>query len=43
MTKKDRFEKIIDYFSKNHPIAETELHYKNPYQLLVAVDRKSVV
>lgn len=37
MTKKERFEKIIDYFSKNHPIAETELHYKNPYQLLVAV------
>ncbi len=37
MTKKERFEKIIDYFSTNHPIAETELHYKNPYQLLVAV------
>ena len=37
MTKKERFEKIIDYFSKNHPVAETELHYKNPYQLLVAV------
>jgi endonuclease-3 len=37
MTKKQRFEKIIDYFSKNHPVAETELHYKNPYQLLVAV------
>jgi len=37
MTKKERFEKIIDYFSKNHPIAETELHYQNPYQLLVAV------
>lgn len=37
MTKKERFEKIIDYFSKNHPIAETELKYDNPYQLLVAV------
>jgi endonuclease-3 len=37
MTKKERFEKVIDYFSKNHPVAETELHYKNPYQLLVAV------
>lgn len=37
MIKKERFEKIIDYFSKHHPIAETELHYKNPYQLLVAV------
>lgn len=37
MTKKERFEKIIDYFSKNQPVAETELHYSNPYQLLVAV------
>ena len=30
-------QKIIDYFSKNHPIAETELQYGNPYELLVAV------
>jgi endonuclease-3 len=37
MTKKERFEKVIDYFSKHQPIAETELHYDNPYQLLVAV------
>lgn len=37
MTKKQRFEKVIEYFSKNHPVAETELHYRNPYQLLVAV------
>jgi endonuclease-3 len=37
MTKKERFEKVIDYFSTHHPIAETELHYDNPYQLLVAV------
>lgn len=37
MTKKQRFEKIIDYFSKHQPLAETELHYKNPYQLMVAV------
>ncbi|MCX6295367.1 MAG: endonuclease III [Bacteroidetes bacterium] len=37
MTKKERFEKVIEYFSKNHPVAETELHYKDPYQLLVAV------
>ncbi len=37
MTKKERFQKVIDYFSKNHPIAETELKYDNPYQLLVAV------
>lgn len=37
MTKQQRFEKVIEYFSKNHPAAATELHYKNPYQLLVAV------
>lgn len=37
MTKKERFEKIIDYFSKHHPVAETELSYSNPYELLVAV------
>lgn len=37
MTKKERFEKVIAYFSEHQPIAETELHYKNPFQLLVAV------
>lgn len=37
MTKKERFQKIIDYFSEHQPIAETELEYENPYQLLVAV------
>ena len=37
MTKKERFEKIIHYFATHQPIAETELRYKNPYQLLVAV------
>ena len=37
MTKAERFEKILDYFKKNQPIAETELHYKSPYELIVAV------
>jgi endonuclease III len=37
MTKKERFEKILNYFSTHHPVAETELHYSNPYELLVAV------
>ena len=37
MTTKERFKKVIAYFSEHQPIAETELHYKNPYQLLVAV------
>jgi len=37
MTKKERFERILDYFSKHRPVAETELEYTNPYELLVAV------
>lgn len=37
MRKKERFEHIIDYFKTNQPIAETELHYENPFQLLIAV------
>ncbi len=37
MTKKERYTFIIDYFSKNSPDASTELHYNDPYQLLVAV------
>ncbi|NVN95905.1 MAG: endonuclease III [Bacteroidetes bacterium] len=32
-----RFQLLIEYFSKNQPVAETELHYKDPFQLLVAV------
>jgi len=37
MTRKERYESFLEYFSKNQPQAETELHYENPYQLLVAV------
>lgn len=37
MTKKDRYQYVIDYFSEHAPDAETELIYDNPYQLLVAV------
>ena len=37
MTKKERYEKVIAWFQKNVPVAETELHYDNPYQLLIAV------
>lgn len=37
MTRKERFEFIVDWFSKAMPVAETELHYDNPFQLLVAV------
>ena len=37
MTKKERFEKVISWFQKEMPVAETELDYTNPYELLVAV------
>ncbi|MBK8953224.1 MAG: endonuclease III [Chitinophagaceae bacterium] len=37
MTRRQRYEFIIDYFQKNSPEAETELIYDNPYHLLVAV------
>jgi endonuclease III len=37
MLKKDRYKQLISYFTENFPIAETELAYRNPYELLVAV------
>lgn len=37
MTKKERYEKVLDWFEANAESAETELHYANNYQLLVAV------
>ncbi len=37
MTKKERYERLIAYFQETMPIAETELHYGNPFELLVAV------
>ena len=37
MQKKVRFEKVIGWFKVNMPVAETELLYTNPYELLVAV------
>ena len=37
MTKKERYQFVINYFVSNSPDAKTELLYDNPYQLLVAV------
>lgn len=37
MTRKQRYQFVIDYFQQHAPDAETELLYDNPYQLLVAV------
>ena len=37
MKKQERYQGVVDYFLANVPIAETELTYDNPFQLLVAV------
>jgi endonuclease-3 len=37
MTKQERYEKVLEYFKNNVPLAETELNYSDPFQLLVAV------
>jgi len=37
MTKKERYQGVLAYFRQHVPIAETELLYDNPFQLLVAV------
>jgi endonuclease III len=37
MTRKERYLYIIDWFEKNMPVAETELDYEDPYELIVAV------
>ncbi len=37
MGKKELFENVIAYFQASMPVAETELHYRSAYELLVAV------
>ena len=37
MRKKERYDAILGWFAENRPVAETELHYASPFQLLVAV------
>lgn len=37
MTRKQRYQFVIDYFQQHAPNAETELLYDNPFELLVAV------
>jgi len=34
---KNKFNFIINYFTENMPVAESELNFENPYQLIVAV------
>ena len=37
MRKEERYKGVLDWFQANVPVAETELPYANPYQLLIAV------
>ena len=37
MTLKQRYDGILGWFRENMPVAESELHFDSPYQLLVAV------
>ena len=37
MTTKERYEGIIEWFTQHMPSAESELNYRNPFELLVAV------
>ena len=37
MKKSDLYKHVTAYFEKAMPVAETELHFDSPFQLLVAV------
>lgn len=37
MRKKELYHQVIDYFQQAMPVAETELHYTTPFELLIAV------
>lgn len=37
MTKEQRFKNVMEWFEQNAESSETELHYSNNYQLLIAV------
>jgi endonuclease-3 len=37
MTIKERYSAVVRYFEAHLPVAETELNYSNPFELLVAV------
>ncbi len=36
LKKAERYKKILEYFTLNQPVAETELVYSSPYELLVS-------
>ena len=37
MRKEEKYKGVLDWFQTHVPVAETELHYSNPYELLIAV------
>ena len=37
MNREERYRGVLGWFRENMPVAETELHYKNPFQLLISV------
>lgn len=37
MKLQERYERVLGWFEKNHPVVGTELHYGTPFQFLVAV------
>lgn len=37
MRKRERYAQVMGWFRENMPVAETELHYSNPFELLIAV------
>ena len=37
LSEKQRFQKVLAWFAENMPVAESELHYTNPFELLCAV------
>lgn len=37
LTKKERYDRVMAWFEEHNPLAETELKYGSPYELLVAV------
>ena len=37
MLLKERYKGVIEWFQQHMPVAETELHYTNSFELLVAI------
>ena len=37
MTTRQRYTEVLSWFEQNMPVAESELHFSNPYELIVAV------